>query len=66
MIIKELKSRGLISRILVALQVLLHNGLLRCKKFHEKFHVILPSDYDICRLTDSEDVYGDQVIRWIL
>lgn len=35
------------------------------EKFHEKFHVILPSDYDtIRRLTDAEDVYGqyDQVI----
>ena len=41
------------------------NGLLRCREFHEKFHVILPSDYDtIRRLTDSEDVYGqfDRVI----
>ncbi len=35
------------------------------EKFHEKFHVILPSDYDtIRRLTDAEDVYGqyDQII----
>ena len=67
MIIKELKSRGLISRILVVCPT----GLVTQwasemqEKFHEKFHVILPSDYDtIRRLTDSEDVYGqfDQVI----
>ena len=35
------------------------------EKFHEKFQVVLPSDYDtIRRLTDNEDVYGqfDQVI----
>jgi len=35
------------------------------EKFHEKFQVILPSDYDtIRRLTDADDVYGqfDQVI----
>ena len=35
------------------------------EKFHEKFQVILPSDYDtIRRLTDNDDVYGqfDQVI----
>lgn len=35
------------------------------EKFHEKFNVILPSDYDtIRRLTDNDDVYGqyDQVI----
>ena len=29
------------------------------EKFHEKFQVILPSDYDtIRRLTDNDDVYG--------
>ncbi len=35
------------------------------EKFHEKFQVILPSDFDtIRRLTDNDDVYGqfDQVI----
>lgn len=67
MIIKELKSRGLISRVLVVCPT----GLVTQwasemqEKFHEKFNVILPSDYDtIRRLTDSEDVYGqfDQVI----
>lgn len=67
MIIKELKSRGLVQRVLVVCPT----GLVTQwasemqEKFHEKFHVILPSDYDtIRRLTDAEDVYGqyDQVI----
>ena len=67
MIIRELKSRGLVSRILVVCPT----GLVTQwasemqEKFHEKFQVILPSDYDtILRLTDNDDVYGqfDQVI----
>ncbi len=67
MIIKELKARGLVKRILVVCPA----GLVTQwssemqEKFHEKFQVILPSDYDtIRRLTDNEDVYGqyDQVI----
>lgn len=67
MIIKELKARGLIRRTLVVCPT----GLVTQwaaemqEKFHEKFHVILPSDYDtIRRLTDSDDVYGqyDQII----
>lgn len=67
MIIKELKSRGLVQRVLVVCPT----GLVTQwasemqEKFHEKFHIILPSDYDtIRRLTDTEDVYGqyDQVI----
>ena len=67
MVIKELKARGLVQRVLVVCPT----GLVTQwaaemqEKFHEKFHVILPSDYDtIRRLTDSEDVYGqyDQVI----
>lgn len=67
MIIRELKSRGLVSRILVVCPT----GLVTQwasemqEKFHEKFKVILPSDYDtIRRLTDNDDVYGqfDQVI----
>ncbi|MCD8067720.1 MAG: DEAD/DEAH box helicase [Lachnospiraceae bacterium] len=67
MIIKELKSRGLVSRTLVVCPT----GLVTQwssemqEKFHEKFQVILPSDYDtIRRLTDSDDVYRqyDQVI----
>lgn len=67
MIIKELKSRGLVQRVLVVCPT----GLVTQwasemqEKFHEKFNIILPSDYDtIRRLTDSEDVYGqyDQVI----
>ncbi|MFQ7287448.1 MAG: DEAD/DEAH box helicase [Lacrimispora saccharolytica] len=67
MIIRELKSRGLVSRILVVCPT----GLVTQwasemqEKFHEKFQVILLSDYDtIRRLTDNDDVYGqfDQVI----
>ena len=67
MIIKELKARGLVQRVLVVCPT----GLVTQwasemqEKFHERFQVILPSDYDtIKRLTDSEDVYGqyDQVI----
>lgn len=67
MVIKELKARGLVQRILVVCPT----GLVTQwasemqEKFHEKFNVILPSDFDtIRRLTDSEDVYGqyDQVI----
>lgn len=67
MIIKELKSRGLVQRVLVVCPT----GLVTQwasemqEKFHEKFHIILPSDYDtIRRLTDTEDVYGqyEQVI----
>ena len=67
MIIKELQSRGLVQRVLVVCPT----GLVTQwasemqEKFHEKFQVILPSDYDtIRRLTDAEDVYGqfDQVI----
>lgn len=67
MIIRELKSRGFVSRILVVCPT----GLVTQwasemqEKFHEKFQVILPSDYDtIRRLTDNDDVYGqfDQVI----
>lgn len=67
MIIRELKSRGLVNRVLVVCPT----GLVTQwasemqEKFHEKFQVILPSDYDtIRRMTDSNDVYGqfDQVI----
>lgn len=67
MIIKELKARGLVKRVLVVCPT----GLVTQwssemqEKFHEKFQVILPSDYDtIRRITDNEDVYGqyDQVI----
>lgn len=67
MIIKELKSRGLVQRVLVVCPT----GLVTQwasemqEKFHERFQVILPSDYDtIRRLTDADDVYGqfDQVI----
>ena len=67
MVIKELKSRGLVRRTLVVCPT----GLVSQwaaemqEKFHEKFQMILPSDYDtIRRLTDNDDIYGqyDQVI----
>ena len=67
MVIKELKTRGLVKRVLVVCPT----GLVTQwaaemqEKFHEKFNVILPSDYDtIRRLTDNDDIYGqyDQVI----
>lgn len=67
MIIKELKTRGLIERILVVCPtgLVCQWSVEMQEKFHEKFQVILPSDYDtIRRLTDNDDVYGqfDQVI----
>lgn len=67
MIIKELKARGLVRRVLVVCPT----GLVTQwatemqDKFHERFQIIYPSDYDaIKRLTDNEDIYGqfDQVI----
>lgn len=67
MIIKELKARGLIKRILVVCPTGLVSqwSVEMQEKFHEKFQVILPSDFDaIRRITDNDDVYGqfDQVI----
>lgn len=67
MIIKELKARGLITRTLVVCPTGLVSqwSVEMQEKFHEKFQVILPSDFDtIRRLTDNDDVYGqfDQVI----
>lgn len=67
LIIKELKARGLIKRILVVCPtglVTQWNSEMN-EKFGEKFHVILPEDYDTIRkITDNDDVYGqfDQVI----
>ena len=67
LIIKELKTRGLIKRILVVCPTGLVTqwSLEMQDKFNEKFHVILPEDYDtIRRITGNGDVYGqfDQVI----
>lgn len=67
LIIKELKARGLIKRVLIVCPkgLVTQWGLEMQEKFGEKFHVILPEDYDTIRkITDSEDVYGqfDQVI----
>lgn len=67
MIVKELKARGLIKRILVVCP----KGLVTqwekemAQKFGEKFHVILPSDYETIRkISDNDDIYSqfDQVI----
>ena len=67
MIVKELKARGLVQRVLVVCPT----GLVTQwasemqEKFNERYHVILPSDYEtIRRLTDSDDIYSqyDQVI----
>lgn len=61
MIIKELKARGLVKRVLVVCP----KGLVTqweqemTEKFNERFHIILPSDYEtIKKLTDSDDIYG--------
>lgn len=67
LIIKELKTRGLIKRILVVCPTGLVTqwSLEMQDKFNEKFHVILPENYDTIRkITGNEDVYGhfDQVI----
>ena len=67
LIIKELKTRGLIKRILIVCPTGLVNqwSLEMQDKFNEKFHVILPEDYDTIRkITGNDDVYGqfDQVI----
>jgi superfamily II DNA or RNA helicase len=67
LIIKELKTRGLIKRILIVCPTGLVTqwSLEMQDKFNEKFHVILPEDYDTIRkITGNEDVYGqfDQVI----
>jgi SNF2 family DNA or RNA helicase len=67
LIIKELKTRGLIKRILIVCPTGLVTqwSLEMQDKFNEKFHVILPEDYDAIRkITGNEDVYGqfDQVI----
>ena len=67
LIIKELKTRGLIKRILIVCPTGLVTqwSLEMQDKFNEKFHVILPEDYDTIRkITGNGDVYGqfDQVI----
>lgn len=67
LIIKELKTRGLIKRVLIVCPkgLVTQWGLEMKEKFDEKFHIILPEDYDTIRkLSDSEDVYGqfEQVI----
>ena len=67
LIIKELKTRGLVRRVLVVCPT----GLVTQwsaemqEKFGEKFNIIRPDEYDTIRkITDNDDVYGqfDQVI----
>ncbi len=61
MVIKELKLRGLIKRILIVCPkgLVTQWELEMRQKFGEKFHIILPSDYDtIKKLTENEDIYG--------
>ena len=67
LIIKELKTRGLIRRILIVCPkgLVTQWNLEMQEKFGEKFNIILPEDYDTIRkITDSDDVYGqfDQII----
>lgn len=67
LIITELKTRGLIRRILVVCPTGLVTqwSLEMQEKFGEKFHIILPGEYDTIRkITNSDDIYGqfDQVI----
>ena len=67
LIIKELKTRGLIKRILVVCPTGLVTqwSLEMREKFGETFHVVLPDEYaTIRKITDSDDIYGgfDQVI----
>lgn len=67
LVLRELKARGLVRRILVVCPMGLVNQweAEMQEKFHERFRVILPKDFDaIRRLMDSSDIYGqfDQVI----
>lgn len=62
MVIKELKTRGLVKRVLVVYPT----GLVTQwaaemqEKFHEKFNIILPSDYDTKRSFETgKQVYPD-------
>ena len=62
LIIKELKTRGLIKRILVVCpKGLVTQWHIEMKeKFNETFNIILPEDYDtIRRLNDNMNVYED-------
>jgi superfamily II DNA or RNA helicase len=67
LIIKELKTRGIIRRVLVVCPtglVTQWNAEMR-EKFGETFRIIQPDEFSILRkITDSEDIYGqfDQVI----
>jgi ERCC4-related helicase len=67
LIFKELKSRGLVKRVLVVCPkgLVTQWSLEMQEKFNEKFHVIIPSDFEaIRRISNTENVYSqfDQVI----
>jgi len=67
LIIQELKTRGLVRRVLVVCPTGLVTqwNLEMREKFGENFHVIFPDEYaTIRKITDSDDVYShfDQVI----
>ena len=67
LIIKELKTRGLIKRVLIVCPkgLVTQWNLEMQEKFGEKFDIILPEDYDTIRkITDTDEVYSqfDQVI----
>lgn len=67
LIIKELKTRGLIKRVLVVCPkgLVTQWGMEMEEKFNEKFVTILPEEYETIRkLTDCDNVYTqfDQVI----
>ena len=72
LIIKELKTRGLIKRILVVCPTGLVTqwSLEMQDKFNEKFHVILPDDYDTIRKITGKRTFTGSLIRlshlWIL
>lgn len=67
LILKELKARGLVKRILIVAPtglVTQWNQEMQ-EKFGEKFHVVLPEEFETIRkITDNENVYAqfDQVI----
>lgn len=67
MIIKELKTRGLVKRVLVVCPkgLVTQWDMEMQEKFKEKFNVIYPEDYEtIKKITGSNDVFGqfNQVI----
>lgn len=61
LIFKELKSRGLVKRVLVVCPkgLVTQWSLEMQDKFNEKFHVIIPSDYEVIkRISKTENIYS--------